>query len=135
MTTDYKQIGFKAFAVSFMFTTYDYIAHLMFKSLKIVSYPYNIIVDSPLVNYAIVKLITTFIIIFVVLWLIHLIGLDFGLHFENVITLLIVVFALQFRYTTIHGYSSDFNTLNFINHIITFGLSLFTFWYFEGDDN
>lgn len=134
MAINYKEIGLKALSVSIIFTTFDYLIHLWVKSLKIVNYPYQILGDNPLLNYALVKLVASFIIIFVVLWLISLVGLELGLLVENIIVLIILVFALQFRYSAL-GYSENFNVLNLFNHVVTLLVALFTYWYFGGDDN
>ena len=128
------QLGQKAFFISIIFTILDYLAHSFIETLAITSYPISIIHGYPLVNYAIVKFLWSVVLITMLLWLFTKIKLvDKNPFIEGLIIIVVTVLSLQIRYTYL-GYSTEFNKLNLITHIITLGLSVLIINYYFTED-
>ena len=118
-----KTILLKSAIISSIFTFLDAIVHAFVPSLKITYYSFNwFSITNALYNYSISKFIATFV-FFIILYLFF----D-KIKIKNLsgylISGLILISSLEFRYIYSGYYTNQFHYFNFINHAITLGIAI-----------
>src|SRR3989338_1207461 len=101
--------------ISVVFTVLDTLVHYFYEPLEIYYYPIHFFgIQSALINYAISKLVSSTILLFILFYIFSKARL--GKHLQyNLITLIVVV-LLELRYIISGYYTPIWHILNFINH-------------------
>ena len=104
--------------ISVIFTLLDALAHYFYEPLEIYFYPLHFFgIQSALINYAISKLVSSTILLFILFYAFSKTKLSRNIQF-NLITLIVVI-LLEIRYIIGGQYTPTWHLLNFINHYLT----------------
>ncbi|HLC60860.1 MAG TPA: hypothetical protein VJJ52_05525 [Candidatus Nanoarchaeia archaeon] len=104
--------------ISVIFTLLDALAHYFYEPLEIYFYPLHFFgIQSALINYAISKLVSSTIILFILFYIFEKTKLS--KHAQNNLITFIVVILLEIRYIISGYYTPKWHVLNFINHYLT----------------
>lgn len=107
-----------SFLISVVFTILDTLVHYFYEPLEIYYYPFHFFgVQSALANYAMSKLVSTTILLFILFFLFSKTKLNKYIQY-SLITLIVVI-LLELRYIIGGYYTSTWHFLNFINHYLT----------------
>lgn len=122
---NHKNTFIKSGIIATIFTAFDYISHTFLKSLEITSYPFQYYsTATPIINYAISKLLFTFIALVILFYVFNYFKSKPAIQYG--VSLVLIIGFLQVRYMSLNSYyTSQFHTLNLINHIITYSIA---FW-------
>lgn len=113
-----------SFLISVVFTILDTLVHYFYKPLEVYYYPFQFFgVQSALANYAMSKLVSTTILLFILFYFFAKTKLSKFVQY-SLITLIIVT-LLELRYMLSGYYTPTWHILNFINHFLTLSAAIF----------
>jgi len=121
-----RWILLSSFLASAVFTVLDTIVHYFYKPLEIYHYPIKLLgIQSALANYALSKLFSTTVLLFIFFWLLAKVDLKKIIEYQIVIIGVIVL--LEVRYILGGYYTAEWHVLNFINHYIALAIGVYLF--------
>lgn len=119
-----SRMALAAFLTALSFTILDALVHYFYEPLEIYYYPYKYFgVQSPLLNYAMSKLVASTVILFILFYLFA--KTDWNPYVRYGLITLILVGLLEIRYIISGRYDAQWHVLNFINHFLTLSISLY----------
>lgn len=112
-----RMLLLSSFLVSAIFTVLDTLVHYFYEPLEVYYYPFHFFgVQSPLANYAMSKLVSTTILLFIFFYIFS--KTKFSKYIQYGLITLIVVILLELRYIIGGYYTPVWHILNFINHYL-----------------
>lgn len=112
-----------SFLIAGLFTLLDGLVHYFYEPLEIYDYPIHFLgIQSPLVNYALSKWVSSTVLLFVLFYLFAETRL--GARSQYTVIALIIVALLEIRYVLGGHYTPTWHVLNLVNHTLTLLLSI-----------
>lgn len=119
-----KSLLLSSFYISLLFSTLDGLVHYFFEPLEIYYYPLHYFgITYPLANYALSKLVSTTILLFIIFYLFGKTKL--GKYTKYISITLIVIILLELRYILSGQYTPTWHLYNFINHFVTLFVAMY----------
>lgn len=119
-----KQMLWAAFLMAAVFTGLDTLVHYFFEPLELYHYPIRLLgIQSPLINYAISKLASSTVLLFVLLYIVA--KLEWKKVIEYQIVIITLILMLEVRYILGGYYTAEWHILNFINHYVTLSIGVY----------
>ena len=119
-----RRILWTSFLIALVFTVLDGLVHAFYEPLEIHEYPIHFFwIQSPLINYAISKLLASSVLLFIMFYLFAKTSLSKNKQY--VWMTLILVALLEIRYIVSGHYTTTWHVLNVINHLVTLAIGMF----------
>lgn len=118
-----RRILWSSFLIALVFTILDGLVHAFYEPLEIYDYPFHFFwIQSPLVNYAISKLLASSALLFIMFYLFAKTSLSKNKQYVWIT--LILVALLEIRYIFSGHYTTTWHVLNVINHLVTLTIGM-----------